>query len=58
MSMRQRLELAVLNYPAFIFKDFSRKKDDLDYLMMIVGRLSLFGAFECGLAVKSLAKYC
>ena len=56
--MRQGLELAVLNYPAFILKDFSRKKDDLDYLMMIVGRLSLFGAFECGLAVKSLAKYC
>ena len=56
--MRQGFELAVLNCPKFVFKGFSRKKDDLNYLMIIVGRLSPFGAFECGLAVKSLAKYC
>ena len=56
MPIRQGLELAVLNYPAFILRDFSRQKDDLDCLMMIVSHLFLFGAFECGLAVKSLAK--
>jgi hypothetical protein len=33
------------------------KKNAPDYLMMTLHPLPLFCAFECGLALKSLAKY-
>ena len=57
MGLGQGFALATLNQSKFVFLDLFSNKNDPDCLMMLVRPLTLFCAFECGLALKSLAKY-
>lgn len=57
MGLGQGFALATLNQSEFVFEICFANKNDPDCLMMLVRPLTLFCAFECGLALKSLAKY-